>query len=122
LTIQDFTSGVDKLDMGRLMSGAGYTSLASSATATPVAGQWGYFATGAALPTAVQISNRDVALDNKNWFTYDTATKNLDLFGDRASAVSQVDIGHLTIHFGSQSTGVAGTDFLNIPYSSGPVI
>ena len=122
LTIQDFTSGVDKLDMGRLMSSAGYTSVASSSSATPIAGQWGYFTTGTTLPTALQVSTRDVALDNKNWFTYDATTKNLDLFGDRASAVSQVDIGHLTIHLGSLSTGIVAADFLNIPYSSGPVI
>lgn len=122
LTIQDFTSGVDKLDLGRLISSLGYSSASTDASASNLTGQLIPLASGAAVPTSAQIANHDLALDNKSWFSYDSATHKLDLFADQATSVSQVDIVKMTIQFGSASTGIAATDFLLTPYTSGAVI
>lgn len=122
LTIQDFVTGVDKIDVGRLLASIGYSSLATNATAAPSLGVASLWTSGTTVPTVAQISGHDQTLDNKMWSVYDSTTKHLDLFADCAPAASQVDIAKLSIQFGSSSTGFAITDLLLNPYSSGPVI
>jgi len=119
LTIQDFATGEDKIDLGRLIAALGYTATGNGGDATAkVLSAW----TGQNLPTATQITNADPSLDNTCWFSYDSANRHLDLFMDARPNTSEVDIAHLGIHFGSASTGFNVKDLLLSPYSNGPVL
>ena len=116
LTIADFTSGTDKIDLGRLISSSGYNSHNTDPLASVqagVLGNWG----GQTLPTSTQIVNRDPLLDNKGWLSYNSQTKRLDLYSDLLPSPNQVDIGQMSIQFGSASTGFGLSDLDWAPYS-----
>jgi hypothetical protein len=116
LTIADFTSGTDKIDLGQFISSGGYSSHSTDPLAAVQAGVLGNWA-GQTLPTQTQVANRDPLLDNKGWFSYNSQTKRLDLFSDLLPNPNEVDIGHMSIQFGSASTGFGLSDLDWAPYS-----
>jgi Ca2+-binding RTX toxin-like protein len=116
LKITDFVSGIDKIDLGLLGYGAGYSSASSSPLSSPQAGvinPW----SGQTLPSSAQIAADDLALDNKQWFSYDAGTGRLDLFGDRLPGVGSVDIVHFDILLANTPSSLTAADLLWSPYS-----
>ena len=116
LTIADFTTGTDKIDLGRLFSNWCYNSHNTDPLASVQAGVLGNWS-GQTLPTSTQIASRDPLLDNKAWLSYNSQTKRLDVYSDLLPNTNQVDIGQMSIQFGSASTGFGLSDLDWAPYS-----
>jgi hypothetical protein len=116
MTITDFVSGVDKIDLGFLANGSGYASASTlpvSAVQNGVLSPW----SGQTLPTLAQIAAKDTALDNKYWFDYDSSTGQLDILGDRLPNAADVDIVHLQIQLANLPGSLNAADLLWSPYS-----
>jgi hypothetical protein len=117
LTISDFVSGIDKIDLGLMTYSAGYTSASSTPLNTPQAGVMNPWS-GQTLPSLAQISASDSALDNKYWSSYDRVSGRLDLFGDSNPNVGTVDIVHFDILLANQPASLMAVDLLVSPYSA----